>query len=101
MKTLYPFFFTGNPQSGGVLHREAREGCGCKCTKEGIRRHQVSMAEEDFSKPYNDVGLSVKQVRIKAGKRIIGRWKSIVEHPFRTIKRGMNAGYCLPEDYAM
>jgi hypothetical protein len=53
------------------------------------------MAEEDFSKSYNDTGLSVKQVRIKADKGIVGQRKSIVEHPFGTIKRGMDAGYCL------
>jgi hypothetical protein len=59
------------------------------------RHHQVPVAEEDFSKPCNDAGLSVKQVRIKADKEIIGQRKSIVEHPFGTIKRGMDAGYCL------
>jgi hypothetical protein len=53
------------------------------------------MAEEDFPKSYNDTGLSVKQIRIKADKGIIRERKGIVEHPFGTIKRGMDAGYCL------
>jgi hypothetical protein len=53
------------------------------------------VVEEDFSKPCNDTGLSVKQVRIKADKGIVRRRKSIVGHPFGTIKRGMDAGYCL------
>jgi hypothetical protein len=55
----------------------------------------VPVEEEDFSKSYNDTGLSVKQVRIKADKKIVRQQKSIVEHPFGTIKCGMDAGYCL------
>jgi len=53
------------------------------------------MAKENFSKEYNDQGLSVKQIRIKPDKEIIKQRKSIVEHPFRTIKRNMDSGYCL------
>ncbi|MDR2247881.1 MAG: hypothetical protein LBE17_14625 [Treponema sp.] len=33
------------------------------------RRHQVLMSGEDFSKSYNKAGLSVKQIRIKGGRR--------------------------------
>ena len=53
------------------------------------------MAKEKFSKEYNDAGLKVKQIRIKPKKEILKQRKSIVEHPFGTIKRGMDAGYCL------
>jgi transposase len=53
------------------------------------------MVEEDFSKTYTDAGLCVKQIRIKPDKRILGQRKSIVEHPFGTIKRSMDAAYCL------
>jgi transposase len=34
-------------------------------------------------------------VHIKAEKEIVAQRKSIVEHPFGTIKRNMDAGYCL------
>jgi hypothetical protein len=91
-KTLYPSFYKKSAKQGVYCNREACGGCGCKCTKEEIRRHQVPMAEEDSSKSYNDTGLSVKQVRIKADKGIVRRRKSIVEHPFGTIKRCMDAG---------
>jgi hypothetical protein len=94
-KTRYPSFYRKSTKHGAYCNRDACRECGCKCTKEEIRRHQVPVAEEDFSKPCNDAGLSVKQVRIKADKRIVGQRKSIVEHPFGTIKRGMDAGYCL------
>jgi transposase len=53
------------------------------------------MKESEFSKEYRDEGLAVKQVRIKARKEILAQRKCIVEHPFGTIKRSMDAGYCL------
>jgi hypothetical protein len=74
-------FYKKSTKHGVYCNREACKGCGCKCTKEEIRRHQVPVVEKDFSKPCNDAGLSVKQVRIKADKGIVGRRKSIVEHP--------------------
>jgi hypothetical protein len=94
-KTLYPSFYRKFTKQGVFYNREACKGCGCKCTKEGMQGHQGPVTEEDFSKPCNDTGLSVKQVRIKADEGIIRRRKSIVEHPFETIKRGMEAGYYL------
>ena len=75
----------------------ACQQCASKCTadKRGYFKYQVPMAKEDFSKKYNDRGLAVKQIRIKPDKALIKQRKSIVEHPFGTIKRGMNAEYCL------
>jgi hypothetical protein len=40
-------------------------------------------------------GFAVKQIRIKPDKEILKQRKSIVEHPFGTVKRAMDAGYCL------
>jgi hypothetical protein len=48
-----------------------------------------------FLEDLSDAGLCVKQIRIKPDKRILGQRKSIVEHPFGTIKRSMDAAYCL------
>jgi hypothetical protein len=67
-KTPYPSFYKKSAEHGVYCNREACKECGCKRAKEEIRRHQVPVAEEDFSKPRNDEGLSVKQVRIKADK---------------------------------
>ena len=53
------------------------------------------MRKEVFSEEYNEQGLTVKQIRIKPDKEKIKLRKSIVEHPFGTIKRTMDAGYCL------
>jgi transposase len=53
------------------------------------------MAESAFNTTYNEEGLSVKQVRIKGERSVVKERKSIVEHPFGTIKRAMEAGHCL------
>jgi hypothetical protein len=53
------------------------------------------MREETFSKVYDESGLFVRQVRVKPDKGFVLLRKSIVEHPFGTLKRAMDAGYCL------
>jgi transposase len=98
---LYPSFHKkAKKVKGGVgvfSNYEACLRCGCKCTadKRGRFKHQVPMAASSFSKTYNDKDLPVKQIRIKPDKEKVKRRKSIVEHPFGTIKRNMDCGYCL------
>ena len=59
------------------------------------KRHQVPMKASDFKKEYDGRDLAVQQIRIAPDKEIVKQRKSIVEHPFGTIKRNMDAGYCL------
>ena len=95
---LYPRFYKKTRGQGVFYNRGACEQCTCKCTKEkegrGLR-HFHRLAQEEFAKPYNDKDLTVKQIRIKADKKIMKHRKSIVEHPFGTVKRAMDGGYCL------
>jgi len=81
---------------GKVLYPVPRKK-GKKRAKDAAGRfkRQVPMAEERFSKKYNEEGLAVKQIRIKPDKALIAQRKCIAEHPFGTIKRGMDTGYCL------
>jgi transposase len=95
---LYPKSHKKNKGGMAVYYNTgACAQCTCKCTKDakGRFKHQVPMSASDFSKEYNDKNLAVKQVRIKADKAIVKQRKSIAEHPFGTIKRAMDAGYCL------
>jgi len=99
---LYPNFHkkTKRTKGGGVgvfSNYDACQRCVCKCTTDarGRYKHQVPMEKSAFSKTYNDKDLLVKQIRIKPDKTKIKQRKSIVEHPFGTIKRGMDSGYCL------
>ena len=95
-QVLHPAFYKKSEGKGVFVNREACKGCMCRCTKESRgRRHEVPMAESAFSTTYNEERLTVKQVRIQGDRGIVKERKSIVEHPFGTIKRAMEAGYCL------
>lgn len=58
------------------------------------------MKESDFSKIYDDKNLFIRQIRIAPDKSIVKQRKCIVEHPFGTIKRSMDSGYCLTKGKA-
>jgi transposase len=92
---LYPSSY--NEHNGALFrNNEACKQCSCKCTKkEKHFYHHVRIPPEKFSKEYNDKDLSVKQVRIKPDPDLIKQRKSIVEHPFGTIKQTMNTRNCL------
>jgi hypothetical protein len=93
---LYPGFYKKAKGHGVFYNYNACKQCTCKCSKEARgRRYEVPMAESDFSKIYNDKNLFVKQIRISPNRTLIAQRKSIVEHPFGTVKRNMDAGYCL------
>ena len=95
-KVLYPGFYKKSRGHGVFHNRKACEGCSCKCTREMRgRRYQVPMAESAFSKECDDKGLHARRVRIRPDAAKVGLRKSVAEHPFGTIKRGMDAGYCL------
>jgi hypothetical protein len=95
-QVLHPAFYKQGKVQGVFVNREACKGCACRCTKESRgRRQEAPMAESAFSTSYNEEGLSVKQVRIQGDRSVVQERKSIVEHPFGTIKRAMEAGYCL------
>ena len=94
---LPPQFHTERNGGYGVFHNyEACRKCANKRTKDAAGRckHQVPMAEAGFTKEYNDQGLAVKQVRIKPDPAIVKQRRSIVHHPFGTIKRAMNILGC-------
>jgi len=97
---LYQACHTMHKQKGprGVFYSyRACKRYACKRTTDARGRFQykIPMAKEDFSKEHNDRSLLIKQVRIKPDKEIVRQRKSIVEHPFGTVKRSMDSGYCL------
>jgi hypothetical protein len=95
-EVLHPAFYKKGEGKGVFANPEACKGCVCRCTKGSCgRRHEAPMAESAFSRSYNERGLTVRQVRIKGERLVVKERKSIVEHPFGTIKRAMEAGYCL------
>ena len=95
-KALYPGHYN-KAKGEAVFHNsQACISCTCRCTTEDRGfRYRFVMAEKDFKKDCNEEGLAVKQVHIKPQKEIYDQRKSLCEHPFGTIKRSMDAGYCL------
>lgn len=95
-KVLYPGHYKKSKGEAVFHNSKACIACTRRCTKEDRGfRYQFVMRENDFSKDYNDKDLVVRQVHIKPEKEIYKQRKSLSEHPFGTIKRFMDAGYCL------
>jgi hypothetical protein len=95
-KVLYPRFYN-NEKSEAVFHNsDACKTCTCRCTTErrGFR-HRFVMDESEFKTEYDDTELHVKQMHIKPEKEIYAQRKCLSEHPFGTVKRNMDGGYCL------
>ena len=99
-KVLYPKFYSKSKKRGVFHNNKECKSCACKCTGKTRHRHEVAMAEAAFTKTCDDKNLHVRQVRIKADAAAVGERKSIVEHPFGTIKRAMDSGYCLTKGLA-
>ena len=53
------------------------------------------MKKSGFSKDYDIDSLYVKKVKIKVQSEIIKKRKLLIEHPFATIKRAMEADHVL------
>ena len=95
-KTLYPSSYINTEGKASFRNSKACAGCKCRCTTSSRPKDfRFLMPKDKFSKEYNDKSLYLKQVRVKADKAVIHQRKTIVEHPFGTIKRSMDAGYVL------
>jgi transposase len=91
---LYPSSYK---KSGKAVFRNGRacSKCTCKCTIEKYKNFEFSMKKSEFSKTYDVQNFHVKQITVSSNREILKQRKCIVEHPFGTIKRNMDAGYCL------
>jgi DNA-binding protein H-NS len=93
---LYPKYYDEKKGAAVFYNRQACKQCSCRCTSMARGcKYSIQMAREDFSKEYDDKALVVRQVHIKPRKELYKQRKCIVEHPFGTIKRAMDSGYCL------
>ena len=95
-KVLMPKYYDKNNGRATYYNTHACKECTCRCTEQK-RGHQykVTMKVQEYTKEYNDKNLFLRQVHIKPDKDKYAQRKSLCEHPFGTIKRSMDAGYCL------
>jgi transposase len=94
-KVLKPMHYKYGERMAVFYNYKACQNCTCKCTETKYRQFAVRMKKSDFTKNCNTENLFFKKVTIKQNSEITYRRKEIVEHPFGTIKRSMDAGYVL------
>jgi hypothetical protein len=95
-KVLYPSHFINRTRKAAFSNHVACSRCTCRCTAGRSKvRFEIDMPKECFSRNYDDNNLYVKKIHIKPDSNLLKRRKSIAEHPFGTVKRSMDAGYCL------
>ena len=93
---LRPAYYKKSKGKAVFKNAAACKQCKCRCTTSPkARNYEKPMPESSFSKTYNDENLVVNQIHISPDKEIVKQRKTIVEHPFGTIKRSMDASYCL------
>jgi transposase len=94
-KVLYPSHYINRIGKAAFSNYAECYRCPCKCTKSKGIRFEIDIPKESFTKIYDDKNLFFRQIHIKPDDKLLKLRKSIVEHPFGTIKRSMDAGYCL------
>lgn len=92
---LYPGSYKKSKKRALFYNSKACSDCTCKCTISKFKQLEIIMEHGEFHKEYDDANLFVSRVRVTPERDIVKQRKAIVEHPFGTIKRTMNAGYCL------
>lgn len=95
-QTLYPERYSKSRKAAQYRNPGACKNCPRrqKCS-EYERKLERQIPESEFSTEYDDKGLYFRQITYSADKALLYRRKAIVEHPFGTIKRGMDSAYCL------
>ena len=94
-QVLYPRSHNKKNRRARFNNLKACKGCTCKCTKAESYTFEREMRKEDFSTDYDDTGLEVRKVQVRRDKELFRRRKAMVEHPFGTVKRGMQSDFCV------
>jgi len=100
-KILYPGFYKKSTNKACFINAAACKGCSCRCMNDKRRiRYEYAIPESQFSKEYDDSNIFVRQIHVTSDKNLLKKRKTIVEHPFGTIKRGKNSSYCLTKGFS-
>ena len=94
-KIMPPKHYKKTDRTGIYYNYRACANCTCRCTKVKYRTFALRTKKKDFTKEHNVDNLYVKQIYIAPDSAIIEQRKTLVEHPFGTIKRTMDARYLL------
>lgn len=89
-KVLYPSHYIKRVRKAAYSNYSACKYCNCRCTKGRMLRFETDMPEASFTKDFDDKDLFLKQIHIRPDHKLVQSRKSIVEHPFGTVKRNMD-----------
>ena len=92
---LHPKHYRKKDRTAVFHNSKVCATCKHKCTTGEYKKFQITMKQEDFTKEYNDENLWVRRVHVRQNKELMAQRKSIVEHPFGTVKRNMGFDHCL------
>lgn len=94
-EVLYPGSYRKKRHIARYYNTKACAKCTQKCTSARFAEGEVVMKKHEFSKKYDDGDLKLKQIDYVPDKQLLKRRKSLSEHPFGIVKRGMGADYLL------
>jgi transposase len=95
-QVLYPKSYKKQIHKGIFRNNAACRKCTNRCIKsEHAHGFEIDIPAHEWTKKYNDRDLFITQIHVKPDKELIRKRKSIVEHPFGTIKRHHYGDYCL------
>ena len=94
-QVLYPSSYRKRTRKVRFMNGKACAGCKQKCTSARYGIGEVSIKKADFSKLYNVEGLKLKPIHYVPDVQLLKKRKSLSEHPFGVIKRGLGADYFL------
>ena len=94
-QVLHPRYYKKRIGKAIFYNCKACTKCSCKCTSGAFSQFEILMPEASFSREFDVQNLHIRQIHISPDPKIIKQRKCIVEHPFGTVKRSMDAGYCL------
>lgn len=94
-QVLYPRGINRNKQIAKYYNCAVCKNCTHKCTVSRYKIAERQVPASKFSKEYDDTDLCIKQIKIRAERKIIRQRKSIIEHTFGTIKRALGISYLL------
>jgi len=91
---MYPARYTREGKA--AFHNfKACGKCVCRYTPRKYREFVIAMPAGQFRTLYDDSDLFLKQVRITPNQKLVKLRKTIVEHPFGTVKQAMDSRHCL------
>lgn len=92
---LYPSCYVKSKHIAKYGNPKACAHCPKKCTSMKYNYAERMIKQSEFSKEYDASSVPLRKVRILQNKEIASQRKSIVEHPFGTVKRDLGIAYLL------